>query len=104
MQFKMSTQFSSIWTIDRTLSCATTPNQSGPGSDVSERVLHIPQSYSITGTSHIRLFIVINRTLVGGEILPLGWEAIGVFYSPSQLGNLLVEEFYPSAGSTVNVF
>ena len=41
-------QFSSIWPIDRTLSGATTPGQSGPGSDGSEEVLHIPQ---IIGTS-----------------------------------------------------
>ena len=51
IQFCMSTQFSSIWPIDRTLSGATTPGQSGPGSDSRERVLCIPQSSSITGTS-----------------------------------------------------
>ena len=33
----------------------------------------------------IRLLSVISRTLVGG-FLPLGREAIGVFYSPSRLG------------------
>ena len=44
-------QFSSIWPIDRTLSGATTPGQSGPRSDGNERVLCIPQSSSITGTS-----------------------------------------------------
>ena len=32
------------------LSGATSPGQSGPGSDGNERVLHIPQSSSITGT------------------------------------------------------
>ena len=63
IQFSISTQFkcknrklsrpqlSSIWPIDRTLSIATTPIQSGPGSDGNEGVLHIPQSPSITGTS-----------------------------------------------------
>ena len=40
---------SSIWPIDRTLASATTPSQSGPGSNVNERVLRIPQSSSITG-------------------------------------------------------
>ena len=40
-----STQFSSIWPIDRKLSDATTPGQSGPGSN------GISQSSSITGTS-----------------------------------------------------
>ena len=33
------------------VSGATTPDQSGPGSDGSKEVLHIPQSPSITGTS-----------------------------------------------------
>ena len=44
-------QFSFIWPIDRTLSGATTLGQSGPGSDGNEGVLHIPQSYNITGPS-----------------------------------------------------
>ena len=33
------------------LSGATTPGQSGPGTDGNKGVLHIPQSSSITGTS-----------------------------------------------------
>ena len=49
--FEEITRFSSIWPIDRTLSDATTSGQSGPGSDGSEKVLHIPQGSSITGTS-----------------------------------------------------
>ena len=44
-------QFSSIWPIDSALSSATTPGQSGPGSNGNERVLHIPQNFSITGIS-----------------------------------------------------
>ena len=43
--------FSSIWPIDRTLSGATTPGQSGSGSDGNEGVLCIPESSCITGTS-----------------------------------------------------
>ena len=34
-----------------TLSSATTPGQSGPGSDGNQGALHIPQNSSITGTS-----------------------------------------------------
>ena len=34
---------SSIWPIDKTLSGATTPGQSRPGSSGNEVVLHIPQ-------------------------------------------------------------
>ena len=41
-------QFSSIWPMDRALSGATIPGQSGPG---NEGVLHIPQSSGSTGTS-----------------------------------------------------
>ena len=44
-------QFSSIWPIDWTLSGATTPGQSGPESDGNERVLCIPQSFSIPEAS-----------------------------------------------------
>ena len=46
-----STQFSSIWPIDRTLSDATTPGQGGPESDDNKGVLCIPQTFSITGAS-----------------------------------------------------
>ena len=42
---------SSIQPIDRTLSGATTPGQSGPGSGCNEGVLRIPQSSSIAGAS-----------------------------------------------------
>ena len=42
---------SSILPIDWTLPGATTPGQSGPGSEDDEEVLCIPQSSSITGAS-----------------------------------------------------
>ena len=51
IQFSISTQFSSIWPIVRTLSGTTTPGQSKPESDGNEEVRCIPQSSSITGTS-----------------------------------------------------
>ena len=49
-QFSLA-QFTSTWTIDRTLSGTNTPRLSGHGSDGNEGVLRIPQSLSITGTS-----------------------------------------------------
>ena len=49
-QFSISTQFSSVWAIDKILSGAITPGQSGSGSTGNEGVLCIPQSSSITGT------------------------------------------------------
>ena len=60
IQFSISTHFSSIWTIDRTLSGATNSGQSEPGYNGNEGALHISQSSSITG-----LFKVISWTLVG---------------------------------------
>ena len=51
-QFSLvSTQFSSIWPIDRTLSGDTTLSLSGLESDDNEGMLHIPQSSSITRTT-----------------------------------------------------
>ena len=47
----MSTLFSLIWPIDRTVSGATTPGQRRPVGDGNKGVLHIHQSSSITGAS-----------------------------------------------------
>ena len=56
---------SSLWPINITMSEATTPGYCGLGSDVSEGVFHIPQSFSLSGDSLSDCF-VISRTLVGG--------------------------------------
>ena len=65
IQFSISTQFSSIWPIDRTLSGATTPGHSGPGNDGKWRgTLHSPKLQHYWNLT-IRLFNVISRTLVG---------------------------------------
>ena len=69
-------QFSSIWPIDRTLSGATTPGQSGPGSD------GLPQSSSITGTSPSDCLVSYPGHSFAG-VLPLRIDAV---YSPSCLG------------------
>ena len=44
-------QFCSVSPIDRVLSGATIPSQSGPGCNDNEGVLHILKSSSITGAS-----------------------------------------------------
>ena len=76
---------SSIWTIDRTLSVATTLGQSGPGSDDTGGVLPIPQSSSITGDSQSDGLVSYPGHLI--EVgLSLYRDADGVKYSPSQLG------------------
>ena len=46
-----------MWPIDRILTDAFTPGQSGPGSDRNERILRIPQSSSITGASPSDFFV-----------------------------------------------
>ena len=48
---------SSIWLIYRTLSGATSPDQSGLGSHSNEEVLHIPQSSNATGASWSDSFV-----------------------------------------------
>ena len=71
-----------------TLSGSTTPGQSGTGKDDNEEVLFIPQSSSITGTSPSDCFVLYpGHSLVG--VLHLCRGAVGVFSSPSRLGNWL---------------
>ena len=65
IQFSISTQFSSIWPIDRTQSSATTLGQSGPGSNGNKGVLHIPPKLQHYWNLTIRLFNVIPRQLLG---------------------------------------
>ena len=70
------------------LSGATIPCQSGSGSSGNEGVLCIPQSPSITGTSHHQIVNVRSRKLVGG-VLPLCRGAVGIFYSSRRAGWLV---------------
>ena len=89
IQFSISTHFSSIWPIDRTLSGATTSGQCGPESDSNEGVLRIPQSSNITETSPSDgLELYPGRSLGGWGFLPLCREALCVFYNPSQSDKL----------------
>ena len=86
----MSTQFTcqnssissnSIWPIDSALSDATTPRQSGTGSDDNEGELHIPQSSSITGTSPSDCLLSYPGHSLGGVYL-FYRGAVSVFYRP----------------------
>ena len=84
IQFSLSLQFSSNWPIDRTLSGAASPSQSGLGNDGNEGVLRIPQSYKFTWTSPLDYLVSYIRTLFeGGHSC-----TVGVFYSPSRLSNV----------------
>ena len=71
---------SSIRPIDRILSGATTPGQSGPGSDSNEGVLHIPQSFNITEASPSDCLVSHAGHSLGEGILPLCRDTVGVFY------------------------
>ncbi len=62
-----------------TQSGPTTLGQSGPGYDGNEGVLRIPQISSISGTS-------LSECLVSYPG-PICRNPVGVFYSPSPLGN-----------------
>ena len=73
--FRISTQFSFISPVDKTLSGSTTPGKSGPGSNANNRWT-IKGYWKLT----IRLFSVISRTLVRG-LSPTYIDAVGVFYS-----------------------
>ena len=76
---------SSVWPIDRILSGAITPSQSGPGSDGNERVLGIPQILTITVASSSDCFVSYQDARWNG-VLSLCRDAVGIFYSPSRQG------------------
>ena len=82
IQFSLRTQFSSIWSIDRTLSSATTLGQSGPWSSGNAEVLCIPR----TSLSDFLVSYSGHSLYMG--VLPLCIDAVGVFYSLSWLGNI----------------
>ena len=65
VQFSISTQFSSIWPIDRTLSRATTLALNGPRSNGNKGVLCITQSSSITGASPSDCLVSYPEHLLG---------------------------------------
>ena len=75
--------FCSTWPIDRTLSGATTPGQSGLGSEGNEGVLHIPQISKAGASPSDGLMSYPGHSL--GGVLSLCRDAVNVFYSPSRL-------------------
>ena len=82
--FSISTQFSSIWPIDWTLSDATIPDLSGPGGNGNKGVLRIPQSFSITGSSPSNYLVSYPGR--SWEVLVLCRDVVSVFSSLSRLG------------------
>ena len=57
-------------TIDRTLSGASTLDQSGPGSNGNKELLCIPQSSSITGASQLNCLMSYPGLLLAGRSYP----------------------------------
>ena len=51
IQCNISTNYSSVWPIDKTLSGTTSPGQSGLSSDGNKGILHTSKSSSVTETS-----------------------------------------------------
>ena len=91
IQFNWRTLFSSIWPIDRALSGATTPGQSGPGSDGIKVVIRFLQRSSITGVSPSNCLVsYTGHSWVGVGFLPLCRDTISVFCSPSRLGYIYI--------------
>ena len=91
IQLSMSMQFSSIWPIDRNLTGATSPGQSGPGSDSNEEVLSILQISSISAASPSDCLVSYPGHSLEG-VLPLYRETVGVFYCLSRLGQRILVE------------
>ena len=85
IQLSVITQFSSILSIERTLSSSTTPGQRGPGRDGNKGVLRVSQSSSITGTSPSDCLVSCSGHSLAG-FLPLCRKEVCVFYSTSWLG------------------
>ena len=84
IQFSRSTQFSSIWTINKIPSGARTTSWSEPGSDSNKGVVRILHISGVTGTSPSDCLLSC-RTLDEGSPLWIG--AVGVFNCLSWLGN-----------------
>ena len=70
IQFSLSSQFSSIWLIDRALSSATTPGKSIPVSDRNQGSLRIPQILAISGASLLDCLMSYQDTR-WGSLTPL---------------------------------
>ena len=81
---------SSIWLIDGTQTGTSSSDQSWPGSNGNEGLLHIPQS---SRTNRCSFVSYPGRSLgMRGGFLPLCKGEVGVFHSPNRQGS----EFKPA--------
>ena len=72
---------SSIRPVDRMLSGATSPGQSGYGSDINEGVHYILRFSQARALSLGDFMSYVGYSLVEEEVLPLRRDAVGVFYT-----------------------
>ena len=92
----------SIWPIDRILTGTTSHGLSGPGSNDNEGVIHVPIRYMSGASPSDDLFSYLRHSV--GEGSPrLCKGAVGVFYSPNRVGQL-VRRVLPLNRSAVRVF
>ena len=71
----------SIWLIDRNQSSTTTPGQRGPKSNTVKSTLHSPNQTGASPSDGLMSYP--GHSLEKGGVYR---DAVGVFYSPSQLG------------------
>ena len=64
-------------------SSSTTPGQSGFGGNGSEGVLHIPQISKVEASPSDGLVLYTGHSVSVEAFLPLGKDAVVIFYSPS---------------------
>ena len=81
-----SLENSSIRPIHGTLKDATTLDQSGHGSNGNKGVLHIYQRSKSKASRSDGLVSNPGHSLDEEGVLPLCWDIVGIFFSPSQLG------------------
>ena len=89
----MITQFSSISPVDRTLLCATTEGQNGPGSNANEGVLCIPKSSCNTEGSPSDCLVSYAGHLLG-EFYPSAEMQSVCILQPQFTGTKLLNKLF----------
>ena len=87
-EFSRSTQFSSIWPMDRTLPGATTPGRVDLGSMAMKDYSTFPKTPALLDSHHQIVACYIQDTCCW-EGVPIWRGAVGVFDSPYQLSHSL---------------
>ena len=79
IQLSISPQFSSIWPMNRTLTCVTLPGRVDLGAMAMKGYSAFPKAPALLKPYH-QIFRVMSRIFVRG-VVPLCKDAVGVFYS-----------------------